>query len=71
MVEDTLRKAKEYPSKMTLWKAIPKQMQYQTFSLILDYLSKSNKIIFTKDKKVMWIASNSKLEKAIRKGTEL
>jgi hypothetical protein len=38
--------------------------------VILYYLEKSNKIIFTKDNKIMWIASNQKLEKAIKKGKE-
>ncbi len=70
MVEDTIQDAKNYPARMELWKSLPKQVQYQTFQIILDYLLKSNKIIFTKDNKIMWIASNQKLGKAIKKGKE-
>ena len=70
MVEDSIKNAKDYPTRMKLWKKLPKQVQYQTFKLILDYLEKSNKIIFTKDDKIMWIATNLKLEKAIKKGKE-
>lgn len=70
MVEDAIQNAKNYPARMELWKSLPKQVQYQTFQIILDYLQKSNKIIFTKDNKIMWIASNQKLDKAIKKGKE-
>ncbi|HLD58278.1 MAG TPA: hypothetical protein VI977_01385 [archaeon] len=68
MVEDKLRKAKTEPTRMQLWTRLPKQVQYQTFKIILDYLEKSNKITYTKDSRIAWIASNPKLEKAIKKG---
>ena len=42
-----------------LWGNLPKQMQYQTFKLILDYLERSNKIMFEGDK-IVWIFANSK-----------
>ncbi|MBN1941291.1 MAG: hypothetical protein JW772_03860 [Candidatus Diapherotrites archaeon] len=70
MVEDAIKDAKNYPSRMQLWKHLPKQVQYQTFQIILDYLEKSNKIIYTKDNKIVWIATNPKLEKAIKRGKE-
>ena len=70
MVEDAIQNARKYQARMELWKSLPKQVQYQTFQIILDYLLKSNKIIFTKDNKIMWIASNQKLDKAIKKGKE-
>ncbi len=59
MVEKAIQKSKDYPTKMELWKSLPKQMQYQTFKLILDYLEKSNKIMF-EDNKIIWIFANSK-----------
>jgi len=68
MVEDAIKEAKNYPTRMELWKSLPKQVQYQTFQVILDYLVKSNKVIFTKDDRIMWIASNPLLDKAIKKG---
>ena len=70
MVEDAIKDSNSYPTRTELWKKLPKQVQYQTFQIILEYLLKSNKILFTKDERIMWIASNPKLEKAIKKGKE-
>ena len=70
MVEDAIQNAKNYPTRMELWKGLPKQVQYQTFKLILEYLHRSNKITFTSDDRIMWIASNPLLDKAIKKGKE-
>lgn len=67
MVEDKIRNAKKEKTKMQLWSSLPKQVQYQTFQIILDYLTKSNKITYSKDNRIIWIASNPKLEKAIKK----
>jgi hypothetical protein len=66
MVEKAIQDSKDYPTRMQLWKSLPKQMQYQTFKLILDYLETSNKIIFKEDK-IIWIfANNKKLNKLIQ-----
>ncbi len=70
MVEDAIKEAEDYPKRMELWKSLPKQTQYQTFKVILDYLEKSNKITFSKDAKIIWIASNPRLESAIKSGKE-
>lgn len=59
MVEETIQKSKDYQTRMELWKSLPKKMQYQTFKLILDYLERSNKIMFQQDK-IIWIFSNNK-----------
>ena len=65
-VEKAIQESEDYPTRMQLWRSLPKQMQYQTFKLILDYLEKSNKIIFEGDK-IMWIfADNKKLNKLIQ-----
>ena len=47
MVEEAIRKAREYPTRTKLWNSLPKKMQYQTFQLILDYLLKSNKVLIS------------------------
>ena len=66
MVEKTIQNSRDYPTKMELWKSLPKQMQYQTFKLILDYLERSNKIMF-EDDKIIWIfANNKKLNQLIK-----
>jgi len=54
MVEETIQKAKEHPTKTRLWKSLPKKMMYQTFLLILNYLEESGKIVI-KDRKIIWI----------------
>jgi len=59
MVEKAIQDSEDYPTKMQLWKSLPKKMQYQTFKLILNYLEKSNKIMF-EDNKIIWIFANSK-----------
>jgi len=65
MVERAIQESEDYPTRMELWKNLPKQMQYQTFKLILEYLEKSNKIMF-RDDKIIWIfANNEKLNKLI------
>ena len=59
MVEKAIQESKDYPTRMELWKSLPRQMQYQTFKLILEYLEKSNKIMFEEDK-IIWIFANNK-----------
>tara|TARA_Y100000310_G_scaffold326940_1_gene392566 strand:+ start:450 stop:707 length:258 start_codon:yes stop_codon:yes gene_type:complete len=59
MVEKAIQESEDYPTRMELWKSLPKQMQYQTFKLILEYLETSNKIMF-EDNKIIWIFSNNK-----------
>ncbi len=68
MVEETIKKAKEYPSKARLLKSLKKKVMYQTFLLILDYLEKSNKIyIDKKDGKVIWIWNPKGVEEILKK----
>ena len=71
MVEKTIQDSEDHPTKMELWKSLPKQMQYQTFKLILDYLETSNKIMFDSDK-IIWIfTNNKKLNKLIQEAIEV
>lgn len=66
MVEDAIRKAKEYPSKRQLWLSLNKKIMYQTFNIIIGYLEKSNKILIDKDGAITWIW-NPKLVKRYNK----
>ncbi len=71
MIEKAIQNSDDYPTRMKLWKSLPKQMQYQTFKLILDYLEKSNKIMFKEDK-IIWIfANNKKLNKLIQEAVRV
>jgi len=64
MVEDILKEYHEFASKSALQRALPRTIQTQTFNRILEYLEKSNKILFTKDRAVVWIfSSDPKLKK--------
>ena len=71
MVENAIREAKMYPTKMALLKSLPRQIQYQTFSRILEYLESSNKIVFD-GRKIVWVfADNPKLKSLLEGSTKL
>ncbi len=61
MVEKAIVDAEEYPTRMELWKSLPRQMQYQTFKRILEYLEASGKIIFNTSKIIYTGVNNPKL----------
>jgi len=71
MVEQTIREAKSYPTKKSLLQSLPRQVQYQTFNRILDYLESSNKIVYD-NKKIIWVfPDNPKLKKLIETSVQL
>lgn len=53
MVEKAILEAEEYPTRMSLWRSLPKRTQYQTFKRILEYLEASGKIVFN-DKRIVY-----------------
>ncbi|MBS1268509.1 MAG: hypothetical protein MAG458_01238 [Nitrosopumilus sp.] len=72
MVEQVLQEQNEFSSKSALLRALPKTMQTQTFNKIIQYLEKSQKIIFTKDNGVVWIfTSNPDLKKVWNESVSL
>ncbi|MBI2184245.1 MAG: hypothetical protein HYU39_04715 [Thaumarchaeota archaeon] len=65
MVEKAIKDSGEYPTRMALWKSLPREIQYQTFSRVLEYLEGSNKIM-PKGRSIIWIAAdNPKLKKLL------
>ena len=68
MVEETIKKMDDYPTKTELWKALPKKMMYQTFCMIIDYLIESNKIIIGKDGRIVWVWNPELIKKVMKKG---
>ena len=67
MVENAIREAGTYPTKKELLESLPKQIQYQTFNRILEYLESSNKIVFD-GRKIIWVfADNPKLKALLEK----
>ncbi|MBP2132600.1 hypothetical protein J2128_000521 [Methanomicrobium sp. W14] len=55
MVEDFIRENSGEFKKTALCKELPKQMMYQTFMQIIDYLQESDKIAFDSEGHVCWI----------------
>src|SRR2546426_222299 len=71
MVERAILQARSYPTKKELWQSLPKQIQYQTFNRILQYLESSNKILID-DGGIVWtFADNAKLKTLLRSSTGL
>ena len=68
MVEETIRKLDFYPTRTELWKALPKQVMYQTFSMIIDYLVDLSKIIIDKDGRIVWVWNPELIKKVTQKG---
>jgi len=71
MVEKALREAKSYPTKKELLESLPKQIQYQTFNRILEYLESSNKIVYD-GRQIIWVfPDNPKLKQLIETSIKL
>jgi hypothetical protein len=61
MVEKAILEAEEYPSKMELWKNLPRKIQYPTFKRILEYLEASGKITYDSHRIIYTGVDNPKL----------
>ena len=71
MVEKALREAKSYPTKRELLESLPKQVQYQTFNRILEYLEGSNKIVID-GRQIVWVfPDNPKLRRLMETSIRL
>ena len=69
MVENAIREAKTYPTKKVLLKSLPRQIQYQTFNRILEYLESSNKIVFD-GRRIVWVFADNPKLKALLESSE-
>jgi len=70
MVEKAIRDAPNYPTKHQLWRSLPKQVQYQTLSYIVDYLEEFGKIII-KDGEIIWTWSPEVVKEYLTKKRHL
>ena len=59
MIEKAIMDAEEYPTRMQLWRSLPRKVQYQTFKRVLDYLEASNKIIYDEDGAIVYTGVNN------------
>jgi hypothetical protein len=71
MVEKTILDSDDYPTRMELWRRLPKKVQYQTFKRILDYFEASGKIAFDGKKIIYTGVNNPKLEALIRSSVRI
>ena len=69
MVEKAIKEAETYPTKRELLKCLPRQIQYQTFNRILEYLEGSNKIAFD-GRKIVWVFADNPKLKALLENSE-
>lgn len=71
MVENAIREVGSYPTKKALLESLPRQIQYQTFNRILEYLESSNKIVLN-GRQIIWIfPDNPKLKKLLETSVKL
>ena len=59
MIEKAIMDAEDYPTRMQLWRSLPRKVQYQTFKRVLDYLEASNKIIYDEDGAIVYTGVNN------------
>ena len=69
MVEEALLEMGEYPTKKALRENLPKQVEYQTFNNVLEYLEASGKIMYNGRSIVYTAVNNEKLKDLIKMGT--
>lgn len=67
MVEHFVRENSGTYKKKALWEALPRKMIYQTFCVIVDYLTYSGKIAIDKEEKIAWIYNPSLVKKYLAK----
>jgi hypothetical protein len=67
MIEETIEKFSGEVNRTELWKKLPRKVMWQTYLMVLDYLTHSNKIATDpRDQKIIWLW-NPKLLKMIEK----
>ena len=67
MVEEFIRKNPGEFRKMSLWRNLPRKMQYQTYCVIFDYLLESGKIAVDREGKICWIWNPELVKKYLAK----
>lgn len=70
MVEKVIEENSGEYNRTELWKKLPKQVMWQTFLVILEYLQGINKIAFDQEGKIAYIW-NPKLAKILRQRKEI
>jgi hypothetical protein len=72
MVEKAIKESEEPMTKYSLWRKLPKGVEYPTLQWTLEYLEAHNSILIDKSGRVVWIAAdNAKLKELLKTGVEL
>ena len=71
MVEKTVNQYSQEYTKYQLWKKLPKKMMYQTYTVILDYLEDSGKIITDNEGYLIWVHDPTGIQKILSMGVKL
>ena len=71
MVEKTINQYSQEYTKYQLWKKLPKKMMYQTYTVILDYLEDSGKIIIDNEGYLIWAHDPAGIQKILSRGVKL
>jgi len=69
LVEETIRKSPKDLTRTGLYHVLQGRVMYSTLKVVLTYLEKSNKILYSGNK-IIWIFTNPKLDAAIKRGKE-
>ncbi|OGD46760.1 hypothetical protein A3K69_06815 [Candidatus Bathyarchaeota archaeon RBG_16_57_9] len=72
MIEKAIIDAEDYPTRMRLWRSLPRKVQYQTYKRVLDYLEASNKIVYDEDGAIVYTGvSNDKLRALVESAIKI
>ena len=66
MIETTIINSETHPTRMELYRNLPRKIEYQTYKTALEYLEAHNMIIFNTDKIIYTGGKNEKLQKLIK-----
>jgi hypothetical protein len=66
MIETTIINSETHPTRMELYRSLPRKIEYQTYKTALEYLEAHNMIIFNKDTIIYTGGKNEKLQKLIK-----
>ncbi len=67
MVEDFIRLHSGEYTKTKLWKGLPKKMMYQSFCVIMNYIEKSNKIVYDRRGVIVWVWDPKGVQKYLKR----
>ncbi len=68
MVEKAIYKSKGEKTVSQIWKALPRKVMWQTFTLIMGYLEQSGKIAVAPDRHVIWVWAPKEIEALKKRG---